>query len=288
MNRRQALVSLGVLGLAGVAYSHIEDRNMKRLKPRDYRIPADLHAHIYKNTLLNDVGETLSQEGLVGLTTYNVKNNLFNFYDLRLIPGFTETELGVLGKLNYLGSTGYILNSQEIMTKPHISALGCKDLIRAKNPFEAVKEIRKQGGLAILNHPYVVPSRKMFPPWEAGYRLINKEERQTIEKLAGEVDEVEVFNGQCIALVPLLIDKREANDLAEEYAQTFGFKGIATSDAHWINQILTSGIYIKNEELSFKKIKEAIMGRDYYIEGNEVSRLSFLKGHFPSLPIPTH
>ncbi len=284
MNRREVLKSLGILaggtGLLTSGYLYIEDKNMKKLKPKEGRIPADLHVHLYRFLDPSIVRKTLSQPGLIGLADYTVPNELLNFYDLRKYPEFREIDPGILGTFTYNGNTGYVLNVQEVTLEHHISALGCKKNIVSMSLGEAIEEIHEKMGLAILNHPWVVPSGDIFR-----YRSINDDEKRTIDWIAREVDGIEVFNGQCIDLFPPIdrVNMEFANKKAKEYAQHLGYKEFATSDAHWYTQALTSGIFIPDQDLTFNKLKQYIKSGDYFIEGNPVSRISFVKGHLPQL-----
>ncbi|AJF63152.1 MAG: hypothetical protein QT11_C0001G1028 [archaeon GW2011_AR20] len=282
MNRRSLLIRASqVMLLGGTAASlagkfYFDNENPERLKPRDNKTPADLHVHLPRNVDLGNLILNLSQPGLIGLATYNNKNMLLSYHDIK--GALKEIDPGILGVIVYDNDAGYVLNVQEINAEHHISALGCKEKITAKNAKEAIKEIKKQNGLAILNHPYIVPGG-----WTR-YRLINKEEEKIINELAREVDEIEVFNGQCINAIPSILDMREANEKAQKFARKNGFKGIATSDTHMrLEQVLTSGIYINGEDLTFKKLKEYIIEKKFESVGNYVSRGSFVKGHFPSL-----
>ena len=291
ISRREALIGLGVIGIVGFGtYSkvYLHNGQLKRLKPKNGKIPADLHVHLNKDCDPIKVREVLSQPGLVGLTRYHVPNNLLSYQEIKNYPEFEEIkgEEGILGKLTYNGSSGYVLNCQEITNfKHHISALGCKDTITASSLEDVVKEIHEQGGIAILNHPYVVPSGKWWPPWEAKYRPINEEEKRINEILVELVDEVEVFNGQCINLLPGIINMNPANEMAKKFAEDHGFKGIATSDAHGreYGQILTSGIYIPDQDLTFKRLKQYIKNQEFEAVGNYIPGNSFIRGHFPKL-----
>ena len=289
MDRRTALKILATgagISLLGTGF-YLYGNKMEKLKPKDDRIPADLHVHLLRETdrsklesRLGSLRLNLSQPGLVGLTTNSISNKLLSYYDIKDYfgkdnLGFKEIDPGILGELSLGYNTGYVLNSQEVMVEHHISALGCKEKITAKDSFEAVKEIHKQGGIAILNHPYVVPGGM------TRYRLINKEEDTRINELAEVVDEVESFNGQCISLIPYIIDMEEANEKAKRFAEVHSFKGIAASDSHFrLEQILSSGIYIKKDNLNFKKLKEYIRNGEFESYGNGVNRASFLRGHF--------
>ena len=290
MTRREVLLYGMTFGTAAAlvgSHTYLNNEEMQRLKPKNDRVPADLHVHLNGDADLEELRNVLSQPGLVGITTYSAPNGLLNYYHIKnKYEDFKEIDPGILGILKSDKGIGYVLNAQEIALENHISALGCKELISAKNCEEAIREIHKQDGLAILNHPYVVPSNKLWPPKEIKYRLINEIEEYRINDLANLVDEVETFNGQCIELIPRTIDMRPANQKARKFVQDkhSKFKGVATSDTHNdFPQVLTSGIYIPSEDLTFKKLKQYIKEGDFWSEGNDISRASFLRGHFPSI-----
>jgi hypothetical protein len=282
MNRRKALIHVGggiIISLLGTRL-YLGKENIERLKLRDNKIPADLHVHLSKDSNPKDVKEVLTQGGLVALTTYSGANKLLSYHDVKNYEGFKQIDPGIFGELTYNGNTGYVLNGQEITADHHISALGCKEQIsNIKDSIEAVKEVHKQGGIAILEHPYVIPGGI------TRYRLLNEKEENKLYEICGIIDEVEVFNGQCISLIPYIIDMEKANEKAKKFVDNyFDFKGIVSSDTHLrFEQVLTSGIYISHEDLTFKKLEEIIKGGDFEAVGNRVSKISFLKGHFPWL-----
>ena len=280
MNRRKAMQILilgGAAGLIGLKI-YLGNNNMERLKPTNNRIPADLHIHLNRDVNIERLLLDLPQPSLIGIASYSNPNASLNYHDFLGYKNFKEIDTGILGIWNHDRDIRYVLNVQEMTLDHHISALGCKQKITARNSFEAVKEIKKQNGIAILNHPFIVPGS-----WKR-YRLINQDEEIRIDDLAKIVDEIETFNGQCISLIPYIIDMEKANEKAKKFAEDHGFKGIATSDAHFRSeQVLTSGIYIPKGDLTFAKLKEYIEGKKFESEENYITRNSFLKGHFPFL-----
>lgn len=81
-------------------------------------------------------------------------------------------------------------------------------------PDRAVERIRKQGGLVYLEHPYDVRRRRL--------------REEAIERLADEIDIVEVWNGR---------SSEEDNRRADELRATLGAAGAAGSDAHRPDEI---------------------------------------------------
>src|SRR3989344_6220163 len=147
MRASQVVLLGGVATLLGGKF-YLDSNNPERLKPRNNKIPADLHVHLPKNVDLGNLILNLSQPGLIGLATYNNKNMLLSYHDIK--GALKEIDPGILCAIVYDNDAGYVLNVQEINAEHHISALGCKEKITAKNAKEAIKEIKKQNGLAIL------------------------------------------------------------------------------------------------------------------------------------------
>ena len=83
-------------------------------------------------------------------------------------------------------------------------------------------EIKGQGGLVYLEHPY-----------DTGRRNLGEE---TIERIGDQIDIVEVFNGR---------SKPDVNRRAEELRSTLGVPGGAGSDAHTLREI--GSVYVEME-----------------------------------------
>lgn len=81
-------------------------------------------------------------------------------------------------------------------------------------PDRAVQRIHRQGGLVYLEHPYDSRRRRL--------------REEAVERLADEIDVVEVWNGRSDA---------EANRQAEDLCLTLGAAPAAGSDAHTLPEI---------------------------------------------------
>ncbi|HUY24988.1 MAG TPA: PHP domain-containing protein [Candidatus Saccharimonadales bacterium] len=81
-------------------------------------------------------------------------------------------------------------------------------------PGDAVREIKAQGGLVYLEHPYDASRRRL--------------QQESIEELADEFDIVEVWNER---------SSRELNERAKDLALTLGVPFGAGSDAHRLEEI---------------------------------------------------
>ncbi len=282
MNRRRFLVVLAGTGavLGGGSYSYLCNKKMEKAPEKDGRIIADLHTHVKKHWPLEDILSVLSC-GITGLSAvyFTKSQNSLTYRRAVNLPGVEELEPGLLARLVYQGKTGYFLQAQEVrsQSKQDILALGCKKIIEDSVETEKIiKEIHQQGGLAILNHPYVIPSGS----WPVKYRLLTEEEAKGLEKILPVVDEVEVFNAQNINLLPFIAWMHRANEQAEKLASDFGHKGTASSDGRVPEQIHVSGIYLPSENLSWEAIKHHIQSKNFERHEQYISKISFLNGNF--------
>ena len=108
-----------------------------------------------------------------------------------------------------------ILGEEILTTEGEIIGLFLKEAVpRRLSPEETVAAIKQQGGLVYLEHPY-----------DPGRRNLRED---AIERIAGQIDIVEVVNGRSLA---------EPNRRAEELRATLGVPGGAGSDAHTLQEI---------------------------------------------------
>jgi len=110
---------------------------------------------------------------------------------------------------------GVVVGQEVTTTEGELIGLFLEQAIPARlPPDEVVRRIRAQGGLVYLQHPYDAWRRRL---------------RETaVERLAGEIDVVEVFNGR---------SPDEANRRAEELCATLRAAAGAGSDAHTLAEI---------------------------------------------------
>lgn len=120
---------------------------------------------------------------------------------------------------------GLIVVGEEVMTSEGelIGLFLARAIPSGLGPLEAASEIRSQGGLVYLEHPYDHSRRHLS---EAG-----------IEAVADLIDIVEVFNGRSDAI---------ANRQAEDLRGTLGAAPGAGSDAHSLGEI--GSVYVEMEE----------------------------------------
>jgi predicted metal-dependent phosphoesterase TrpH len=109
-------------------------------------------------------------------------------------------------------------------------------------PEEAARRIKEQGGLVYLQHPY--DRRRRSLPEDA------------IERLAGQIDVVEVFNARCDG---------DANRRAEDLCEIIDAAPGAGSDAHTLDEI--GAVYVEMAAFSdprdfLAKLRRATIVRD--------------------------
>lgn len=241
------------------------------------RILADLHCHPSRNNSVEDIAEMLSW-GITGLTASNGNKTYFTYDDAMQLPNVKEIDLGLFAGIEHNGREGYFARTQEINADFHVLALGCYNTLPSfTDARKSIEAIHKGGGLAILNHPYVLSTgRKIIK-----YRLANEAEERRLEELCEMADEVEVFNAQNINLLPVVAWMKNANRNAKALATKHGFHGTASSDAHrLLEQVKTAGVYLPSENLCMDSIKENIKKGNFERHEQYVSRRSFLKGMF--------
>lgn len=292
MNRRKFIIgstaALGLVAVSGGSYLYLEDQNMKPAPKVIDRILADFHAHPANYNCQEETLEMLTRGCLVGLSWIDYPNakTILTYEQALGLPGVTEIDSGLLAKINSNNGTGYFIKTQELQPEQnivHLLTLGCRKYISKElDAKEAIKAIHQQGGLAIINHPYVTVNRgsRIIP-----YRLIHSEEEKEVEEITSLVDEVEVFNAQNInptfgIVVP---NMKRANERAQELAEKHGKKGVACSDAHRrLEQIGITGIYLPEQNLCWEAIRANILSKNFERYEQYVSKWSFVKGMFLS------
>jgi len=250
------------------------------------RILADFHAHPANYHSQEETLGMLTRRCLIGLSwlDYPGAKTILTYEQALGLPKVTEIDSGLLARIDNKHKTGYFIKTQELQPEQnivHLLALGCKKYISKElDAKEAIKTIHQQGGLAILNHPYVTVNRgsRIIP-----YRLINSEEEKEVEEISSLVDEIEVFNAQNInptfgIVVP---NMKKANELAQELTERQGKIGIAASDAHRrLEQIGITGIYLPEQDLCWESIRNNILTKNFERYEQYVSRWSFINGMF--------
>jgi len=143
---------------------------------------------------------------------------------LGLSPIFLTDHEGIGGVQALLDAGEAAVIGEEILTSDgELIGLFLKEPVpRGLSPEQTVAAIKQQGGLVYLEHPY-----------DTGRRNLRE---AAIERIAAQIDIVEVFNGRSL---------REVNRLAEELRRTLGVPPGAGSDAHTLGEI--GRVYIEME-----------------------------------------
>jgi predicted metal-dependent phosphoesterase TrpH len=116
-----------------------------------------------------------------------------------------------------------------------ITGLFLKEEIKSRNSMEVIEEIKKQGGIVVLPHPF------------RGHKLN--------DKLISAVDVIESFNSR---------SGRIENEMSAKLAKRCNKPVIAGSDAHFSSEIGAGKIIIKNS-CNTKNIRTKILKREVEI-----------------------
>ena len=145
-------------------------------------------------------------------------------HQVGLSPIFLTDHEGIAGAQSLIEAGEAAIVGQEILTSEGelIGLFLDKAVPSRLSPERTVAAIKSQGGLVYLEHPY-----------DTGRRNLREE---AIERIAAEIDIVEVFNGR---------SQPELNRRAEELRGTLGVPGGAGSDAHTLAEIGT--VYVEME-----------------------------------------
>ncbi|MBN1153258.1 MAG: PHP domain-containing protein [Dehalococcoidia bacterium] len=133
-----------------------------------------------------------------------------------------------------------VIVGAEMMTdKGEVIGLFLSQEIRAKGLEDVIAEIRGQGGLVIVPHPFDALRHSAFP---------------ITDEYAPLVDGVEGFNARCIL--------SRYNGRAREFAARHGLAIVAGSDAHYANEIGLAGIVTDTPD-----IRQAILNHSTILFG---------------------
>jgi len=155
-----------------------------------------------------------------------------------------NTVKGGIEALKYADDEFLVIVGEEVATdEGEIVGLFLKEEIKSRSAFAAIKEIRNQGGIAILAHPYKRSSS------------INTE-------IIKEIDAIEGFNSRGERLC-----SRSKNRMALELAQKHNLPVTAGSDAHFLFEIGRGRCIIEEKGLSAQEIKRGILSGEAKISG---------------------
>jgi predicted metal-dependent phosphoesterase TrpH len=143
---------------------------------------------------------------------------------LGLSPVFLTDHEGIGGAQSLLEADQAAVIGEEILTtEGELIGLFLKNAVPSRlSPEETVDAIKGQGGLVYLEHPY-----------DTGRRNLRE---KAIERIAGQIDIVEVVNGR---------SQPHVNRQADELRRTLGVPAGAGSDAHTLGEI--GRVYVELE-----------------------------------------
>lgn len=277
LSRRKALITLAttLMGATGLSwYQIVNSPPTGKLPEIPGKIPLDAHSHFLSTDSYHDLASRLNW-GATVITARNDKREILRYGDLTGFNGFKEIEKGVCGQFTYQGSTGYILAGQEIASDHHIVGIGLREILpNYDDARQAIEEVQKRGGIAILAHPFLIS-------WHGVPILVGQDELSRITELCQQANEFEVFNAQALPL--FLYNLNEANNLAktlEGIVGPSGFpqKGIAVSDGHITEQSKAAATYFKAANFSFEALKHYIAVKDFIVYRRHVSFGNAVKG----------
>jgi hypothetical protein len=168
----------------------------------------DLHIHTKYSKDCNlepgDILKAAREKGLGGI----------GIADHDTIRGAVETER--------LSKDIEVIKGAEIKTdRGEVIGYFIEEEITARDFWEVAEEIRSQGGIVCIPHPFDI------------FRINRL--RLTRDMLKA-IDCVEVFNSRCVI--------RRLNEKARRFAEENGLAKTAGSDAHFLSEIGTSGVMV--------------------------------------------
>lgn len=108
-----------------------------------------------------------------------------------------------------------VISSVEVTTtQGHLLALGVDRVPPHRDPLPVIDDIHRQGGVAVLSHPFDA-LRQYF--------------HEDLETIAREVDGVECINSRCV--------RERYNEKADEFARTFKLARTGGSDSHFPTEV---------------------------------------------------
>jgi len=138
-----------------------------------------------------------------------------------------------------------VVRGSEIASdKGDIMGLFLSERVKSRRALEVIDEIRNQGGVSIIAHPY------------KGHSKID-------EELLTKVDGIEGFNARSSARV---------NRLAQEVASRYGLPVTAGSDAHFYFEIGRGLCIINNSVSSQEDLRKLVLRGEMKVVGNETAR----------------
>jgi len=156
-----------------------------------------------------------------------------------------NTIIGALNAKKHENSDFEVIIGSEIKTeRGEIIGLFLEKDIASRKAYEVIKEIKEQGGIVVVPHPFDRLRKTRFTPKDEDARLI---------------DCIEVFNSRCLF--------QKYNEEAMKFAARHSLKTIAGSDAHFEYEVGKAGIELDSEDDG--DLKKAILGGKVRIFGDK-------------------
>lgn len=171
------------------------------------------------------------------LVTYCLKNNIstITITDHNTMKGIEP--------VRKIATQLKIIPGEEIQTKEGGELIGLfltKEITKETPALEVIKEIRRQGGIVYLPHPFDTVRRRQFNP-------------DFIDSIASHVDIVEIFNSRNI--------HESANIAAKKFAILKNIAGCVGADAHIKSELKNAHVLLpsfSNSEELMTSIKGAV------------------------------
>ncbi|ODS40249.1 MAG: hypothetical protein A7315_09170 [Candidatus Altiarchaeales archaeon WOR_SM1_79] len=139
-----------------------------------------------------------------------------------------------------------VIVGSEISTEiGDIIGLFLNEEIKSRNSMEVIKEIKEQGGLVVLPHPY------------RGHKLN--------EELIEKIDAIEVFNAR---------SSKIENEKSAKLAERYGKPAVAGSDAHFSSEIGSGKTIISSKKEVKKDVLNEIIRLERYQSPSYLQSLS--------------
>jgi predicted metal-dependent phosphoesterase TrpH len=139
-----------------------------------------------------------------------------------------------------------IIGAEMMTEKGEITGLFLSQEIKSRHFQDVINEIKAQGGMVIVPHPFDELRRSAF---------------QITAEYITFVDAIEGFNSRCVF--------QRYNDKAVEFAAKYGLPVVGGSDAHYANEIGLGGIITHSHD-----IRKAITQSDLSLFGKRSSVLN--------------
>jgi predicted metal-dependent phosphoesterase TrpH len=135
-----------------------------------------------------------------------------------------------------------IVGSETCSNRGDVIGLFLNEEIKSRSPLDVIDEIKAQGGIVIIPHPFDNMRSSTFHP---------------TYKCVGSIDAVEGFNARCI--------NQKYNMFAVDYGEIYSVTLIGSSDAHCANEIANGWTEIEDSD----NIRDAILNGNTTIRGNK-------------------